>query len=227
MARKSVLTRPAQPPRADAVSTPSLGVPPESGAETPEQKADRVAEARRKRRANQTTRNLIGSLAASLGIVLFLVLVVVRPDPVPLAIDYAATAAEAEASLGTTVISPVVPPTWSANRAEFAGSGGVDEWNIGFITADRTFLGLLQGFTDEQGWLRDALRDPGEGERVTIAGVEWQRYDRRGVDGVGLREIALVTSTPDSTVVLYGTASDADLELLATAVAAELPPAVE
>jgi len=202
-------------------------VPPESGAETPEQKADRVAEARRKRRANQTTRNLIGSLAASLGIVLFLVLVVVRPDPVPLAIDYAATAAEAEASLGTTVISPVVPPTWSANRAEFAGSGGVDEWNIGFITADRTFLGLLQGFTDEQGWLRDALRDPGEGERVIIAGVEWQRYDRRGVDGVGLREIALVTSTPDSTVVLYGTASDADLELLATAVAAELPPAVE
>ena len=227
MARKSVLTRPAQPPRADAVSTPSPGVPAESGAETPEQKADRVAEARRKRRANQTTRNLIGSLAASLGIVLFLVLVVVRPDPVPLAIDYAATAAEAEASLGTTVISPVVPPTWSANRAEFAGSGGVDEWNIGFITADRTFLGLLQGFTDEQGWLRDALRDPGEGERVIIAGVEWQRYDRRGVDGVGLREIALVTSTPDSTVVLYGTASDADLELLATAVAAELPPAVE
>jgi len=227
LARKSVLTRPAQPPRADAVSTPSPGVPPESGAETPEQKADRVAEARRKRRANQTTRNLIGSLAASLGIVLFLVLVVVRPDPVPLAIDYAATAAEAEASLGTTVISPVVPPTWSANRAEFAGSGGVDEWNIGFITADRTFLGLLQGFTDEQGWLRDALRDPGEGERVIIAGVEWQRYDRRGVDGVGLREIALVTSTPDSTVVLYGTASDADLELLATAVAAELPPAVE
>jgi hypothetical protein len=197
----------------------------DSGAETPQEKADRVAEARRKRRANQTTRNLIGSLVASLGIVLFLVLVVVRPDPVPLAIDYVAAAAEAEASLGTAVIAPVVPPSWSANRAELAGSGGIDEWAIGFITAERTFLGVLQGFTDEQSWLQDALRDPGDGERVTIAGVEWQRYDRRGVDGVGLREIALVTRTPESTVVLYGTASDADLELLATAVAAELPAA--
>lgn len=195
----------------------------DTGAETPQQKADRVAEARRKRRANQTTRNLVGSLVASLGIVLFLVLVVVRPDPVPLSIDYVAAATEAQASLGTPVLAPVVPPTWSANRAELAGSGGVDEWTIGFITADRTFLGLLQGFTDEGSWLQDALRDPGEGERVTIAGVEWQRYDRRGVDGVGLREIALVTTTAESTVVLYGTANDNDLELLATAVAAELP----
>ncbi|MEN9619939.1 MAG: hypothetical protein RL499_132 [Actinomycetota bacterium] len=195
-----------------------------SGAETPQEKADRIAEARRKRRANQTVRNLIGSLIASLAIVLFLVLVVVRPEPTPLPVDYRAAAAEAEASLGTAVLAPVVPPTWSANRAELAGSGGIDEWAIGFITADKTFLALLQGFTDEQSWLQDALRDPGAGETVTIAGVEWQRYDRRGVEGVGLREIALVTATPDSTVVLYGTASDADLEALATAVAAELPP---
>ncbi len=197
----------------------------EPGAETPQQKADRIAEARRKRRANQTVRNLIGSLVASLAIVLFLVLVVVRPDPAPLTIDYLAAAAEAEASLGTEVVAPIVPPTWSANRAELAGSGGIDEWAIGFITDNRTFLGLLQGFTDEQSWLRDALRDPGEGESVRIAGIEWQRYDRRGVEGVGLREIALVTNTADSTVVLYGTASDADLEVLATAVAAELPAA--
>lgn len=199
--------------------------PAEPGAETPQQKADRIAEARRTRRANQTVRNLIGSLIASLAIVLFLVLVVVRPDPAPLTVDYLAAAAEAEASLGTAVIAPIVPPTWSANRAELAGSGGVDEWAVGFITENRTFLGLLQGFTDEQSWLRDALRDPGEGESVRIAGVEWQRYDRRGVEGVGLREIALVTSTADSTVVLYGTASDADLEVLANAVAAELPAA--
>jgi Protein of unknown function (DUF4245) len=184
-----------------------------------------MAEARRKRRANQTVRNLIGSLIASLAIVLFLVLVVVRPEPTPPAVDYIAAASEAEASLGTAVIAPIVPPTWSANRAELAGSGGIDEWTIGFITAENTFLGLLQGFTDEQSWLQDALRDPGAGETVRIAGVEWQRYDRRGVDGVGLREIALVTSTAESTVVLYGTANDTDLELLATAVAAELPPA--
>lgn len=190
--------------------------------ETPDEKASRVAEARRKRRANQTTKNLVASVVASLAIVLFLVLVAVQVQPTPAPIDHIVSGAEAEASLGTLVVSPVVPPSWSANRAELAGSNGVDEWNIGFITDNNTFLGLLQGFTNEQSWLRDALRDPGDGEAVSIAGVNWQLYDRRGVDGVGLREIALVTSTIDSTVVLYGTASDEDLELLATAVAAEL-----
>lgn len=205
------------------MTDPSNAAPLDDGRETPQQKADRIAEARRKRRANQTTRNLIGSLVASLAIVLFLVLVVVRPDPVPLEIDHLAAAAQAEASLGTDVVAPIVPPTWQANRAELGGSAGVDEWAIGFITADDTFLAVLQGFTDESTWLRDALRDPGDGDTVTVAGREWQYYDRRGVDGIGLREVALVTRTPDSTVVLYGTASNADLELLATAVAAELP----
>jgi len=194
--------------------------------ETPDEKAARVAEARRRRRANQTTKNLVLSLAASLGIVLFLVLVVVRPDPAPLVIDHLAAATEAEQSLGTTVVAPIVPPTWVANRAELAGSGGVDEWTIGFITADETFIGLVQGFDANPTWLRDALRDPGEGDSVEIAGQSWQRYDRRDVEGVGLREYALVIESPDSTIVLYGTASDDDFELLATAVAAELPVSV-
>ncbi len=191
--------------------------------ETPEEKAARVAEARRRRRSNQTTKNLVLSIAASLGIVLFLVLVVVRPDPAPLVIDHLAAAAEAEQSLGVTVVAPAVPPSWIANRAELAGSGGVDEWTIGFITADDTFIGVVQGFDANPTWLRNTLRDPGDGDQVEIDGVSWQRFDRRGVDGVGLRQYALVTETDGSTIVLYGTASDDDFALLATAVAADLP----
>lgn len=191
--------------------------------ETPDETAARVAESRRKRRANQSTKNLVLSLAASLAIVLFLVLVVVRPDPTPPEIDYAAAAAEAEASLGTTVVAPAVPVTWVANRAELAGSGGVTEWRVGFVTADNTFIAVLQGFDANPTWLRNALRDPGEGDTVRIADRQWQRYDRRGVSGVGLREFALVTETTDSTIVLYGTASDDDFMLVATAVAAALP----
>ena len=195
--------------------------------ETPDEKAARVAEARRRRRSNQTAKNLVLSIAASLGIVLFLVLVVVRPDPARLVIDHLAAATEAEQSLGETVAAPIVPPTWVANRAELAGSGGVDEWTIGFITADETFIGLVQGFDANPTWLRDTLRDAGEGDDVEIAGLTWQRFDRRGVDGVGLREYALVTETGSSTIVLYGTAVDDDFALLATAVAADLPVAVD
>lgn len=195
--------------------------------ETPDEKAARVAEARRRRRSNQTAKNLVLSIAASLGIVLFLVLAVVRPDPAPLVIDHLAAAAEAEQSLGETVAAPIVPPTWVANRAELAGSGGVDEWTIGFITADETFIGLVQGFDANPTWLRDTLRDAGDGDEVEIAGLTWQRFDRRGVDAVGLREYALVTETDSSTIVLYGTAVDDDFALLATAVAADLPAPVD
>jgi hypothetical protein len=195
--------------------------------ETADEKAARMAEARRRRRANQTTKNLLLSLAASLGIVLFLVLVVVRPDPAPLVIDHLAAAAQAEQSLGTTVVAPVVPPSWVANRAELAGSGGVTEWTIGFITADQTFIGLVQGFDANPTWLRNALRDPRTGEQIVIAGTTWQLYDRRGNDAVGLRQYALVTETAASTIVLYGTASDDDFALLATSVAAELPDAAD
>ncbi len=191
--------------------------------ETSDEKAARVAEARRRRRSNQTAKNLVLSITASLGIVLFLVLVVVRPDPAPLVIDHLAAASEAEQSLGETVAAPIVPPTWVANRAELAGSGGVDEWTIGFITADETFIGLVQGFDANPTWLRDTLRDAGDGDAIDLAGLTWQRFDRRGVDGVGLREYALVTETGGSTIVLYGTAVDADFALLARAIAADLP----
>ena len=51
--------------------------------ETPEETAARKAENSRKRRANQTAFNLIVATIASLGIVLFLVVVVVRPNPEP------------------------------------------------------------------------------------------------------------------------------------------------
>lgn len=195
--------------------------------ETADEKAARVAGARRQRRSNQTTTNLLLSLAASLGVVLILVLVVVRPEPAPITVDHLASAAEAEQSLGTTVVAPIVPPAWVANRAELASSGGVTEWNIGFITEDQTFIGLVQGFDANRTWLRDTLLDPAPADEVIIADITWQRYDRRGDDAVGLREYALVTETTESIIVLYGTASDDDFALLATAITADLPDSTD
>jgi hypothetical protein len=191
--------------------------------ETPEEKADRLAASRAKRRGNQTSKNLLLSLAASLGIVLFLIVVVVRPDPAPEPVDYQATAAEAEASLGSAVIAPSVPPSWIANRADLSGSGGVQEWYVGFTVDQAGFIAILQGFDANPTWLQNALRDPAAGDTVAIGNTDWTRYDRRGVESAGLREYALVTETAHSTIVLYGTASDDDFALLATAVAAELP----
>ena len=65
--------------------------------ETPEETAARKAENSRKRRANQTAFNLIVATIASLGIVLFLVVVVVRPNPEPApGIEYVTIAAQSQ-----------------------------------------------------------------------------------------------------------------------------------
>lgn len=192
--------------------------------ETDDERAARIAESRRKRRANQSTTNLVLSIAASLLIVLFLVIVTVREDPSPERVDYRATAEQAAASLGSAVVAPELPEGWYANRAELRGDAELQEWYLGLITADERFIGVLQGFGADPTWLDDALRrPPGGGESIEIGGAAWTLYDRRGADGVGNRQYALVTTTPESTVVLYGTASDDEFAELARAIAADLP----
>ncbi len=195
--------------------------------ETPQEKADRIAENRRKRRANQTTRNLVLSLVASMAIVMFLIVVTVREEPDDLAIDYRASAIEAEGGLGQPVIAPDVPDDWVSNRADLSGDATVIEWYVGFITPGQRFLALLQGFDANPTWLADELRQPRSSEEIEIGGVVWNLYDRRGNEAVGNRQYALVTETATSTVVLYGTATEADFAQLATAVAAELPEPAE
>ncbi|MEO7348435.1 MAG: DUF4245 domain-containing protein, partial [Terrimesophilobacter sp.] len=65
--------------------------------ETPQEAADRRAEASRVRRQSKTFVNLVIALLASLAVVAVVVLVVVRPDAAPREpIDYAAIAAEAD-----------------------------------------------------------------------------------------------------------------------------------
>ncbi|WAB85180.1 DUF4245 domain-containing protein [Microcella daejeonensis] len=195
--------------------------------ETPQEKADRIAENRRKRRANQTARNLVLSLVASMAIVLFLVVVTVREEPDGLVIDYRASAIEAEGGLGQQVLAPEVPADWVSNRADLSGDSTVIEWYIGFITPGERFLALVQGFDANPSWLAEELRQPQSSEEIEIGGVTWTLYDRRGIEDIGNRQYALVTETETSTVVLYGTASEAEFAQLATAVAAELPEPAE
>lgn len=191
--------------------------------ETDEERAARIAENRRKRRANQSATNLALSIAASLLVVLFLVVVTVREDPTPESVDYRATAEQATASLGRPVVAPELPEGWYANRADLGGDDGLQEWYVGLITQEGRFIGVLQGFGADPTWLDGALRQPSDdGEPVAIGAATWTLYDRRGVDGVGNRQYALVTETPESTVVLYGTASDEEFAELATAIAVEL-----
>ena len=192
--------------------------------ETPEETAARKAETSRVHRSNQTALNLVGALAVCLLVVLLVVLVVVRPDPEPReAIDFETTAAQAQPTVDTPLISPGLPESWSANAANLETTSGVTSWYIGLITPSTQFIGMRQGIEANESWLAGQLEFSRESGSITIDGINWQLYDNRDArNDPGNLAYVMTAEHGASTVVLFGTGSDAEFETLATSVSAEL-----
>jgi len=192
--------------------------------ETPEETWARKDAARRTRREHQTAFNLVLALIASLGIVLFLVAVVVRPDQtVDRTVDYQQIAAQANVP-GVTLAAPDLPDDFSSNRADYQDrtSDQVAVWTVGLVTPDRQYIGLQQGIDANASWVANQLdQKPATGDR-TIDGTKWTVYDRRdeGKDA-GNHAYSLVHTFDRNTIVLSGTADDASFTTLAEAVTAQ------
>lgn len=190
--------------------------------ETPEETAARKAAQTRLHRANQTVRNLVWSLIATLIVVLVLVLVVVRPDPGPLpTIDYRTVGSQAVAPDGKAIIVPALPDDWSANAAQLRTVDQVPTWYIGFITPRGQYIGFEQGFDANETWLAahyaDVSTDP---ETIDVDGREWVQV--LGTEDPG--NFATVWSTDidgNDAIVLYGTASVEEFTILATSLGLE------
>ena len=194
-------------------------------AETPEETAERKAAASARRRSNQTAVNLVIALGASLAVVAFLILVVVRPNvsQTP-AVDWAAEAAAAQGAVEVELVVPILPPDWWANRAELlpGASDGVTTWEIGFITPAEKYIELSQGIDANPSWVAGKVANSPATGSQSIEGVTWQVYDRRDASDPGLKAYALVTTVGGSTIVLSGDASDQEFATLAASVTAEL-----
>lgn len=193
-------------------------------AETPQETADRKAAASLRHRSNQTAINLGIAVFASLLVVAFLVMVVVRPDQTTMRepVDYAGATEGAQSSFDGRLLVPELEDGWTANYARMSDEGGVEAWQIGFLSPDDGFIQLTQAFDTNPSWLDDQVRGADAGPTVEIGGVTWTSYDRRAADDPGLVAAALSTGDDAATIVLTGTASDADFEELAAAVAQEI-----
>jgi len=111
----------------------------------PAEIAEAKAEARRLRRQRQTTKNLVGSLFATLAIVVFLVLVVARPsDSFRDTIDYQAVAEELSATASSPLATPKLDETWSANRADIRDDQSGEVWTLGLISSAGDFVKITQ-----------------------------------------------------------------------------------
>jgi len=190
--------------------------------ETPQETADRKSAASQRRRANQTVFNLVVATVASLGIVLFLVLVVPRPDSQEIqTVDWSTVAEQTQSD--EPLLAPTLPEGWAANDAQLRTVSQVPTWYIGFLTpgSNRQFIALNQGLDPNPTWQADVLREAAPTGETEIAGVTWTVYDQRSEAAPGNHAYALSAELGDDVVVLHGTADDAAFAALASAVVAE------
>jgi Protein of unknown function (DUF4245) len=192
--------------------------------ETPEETAARKAENSRSHRANQTTRNLILALLASLAIVLFIVLVVVRPaNDLVTPVNYKTVAAQAQKDVSVTLAAPSLPAGWKSNDAELkTDSGKTVTWYVGLITPSQQFVAVEQGINTSDTWFGSLLGKAQATGHETISGTRWTVYNQRTASGVGNFPYSLAATIDGSRLVLHGSASDSEFRLLAAAVAAQL-----
>lgn len=198
-----------------------------SGQPTPE---ELKAEARRLRRQRQTTKNLVASLVASLGIVAFLVVVVARPDtPVRAEIDYLAIGDEVSAEAPGELALPALDETWSANRADLSEETGVPTWTVGLISTTGDFVQLIQLFGPESSV--DSFIEDGIESSVVLGGtdspqLQWNTFDRQNTPDVGNYSFIAYTPTAEGTLLLRGNSEQA-VVFLATMIQRQQPQLFE
>lgn len=192
--------------------------------ETPEETAARKAENSRAHRANQTTRNLVLALLASLAIVLFVVLAVPRSDQAQVkTVDYRAIAAQAQQGIQQHLASPRLPASWKANVAEQrSGDQKSQLWYIGFITPGQQFIGLEQGIDATDSFFGTLLGKARSTGTTVIGGVTWTIYNQRDSGDVGNYDYSLTATIDDTRVLLHGSANDNEFATLAAAVGSDL-----
>jgi hypothetical protein len=147
-------------------------------------------------------------------------------------VDYLQVASEAQGAVDVTLAAPRLPAGWSANRAELdqKGSDGIVAWRVGLVTPGNQYIAIDQGIGANPSWVAALLAGTASTGSTTIDGTTWQVYDRRGVSDPGNIAYALVATIPaagggaPSTIVLSGTAPDAEFATLASAIIDQVAP---
>lgn len=131
----------------------------------------------------------------------------------PVAVDASATYATAHHSAKFTVLEPSgLPSGWTASSASFATTNGTSVLRVGYLPGSSNGLQLIESDQPVESLLPAELgSDARPGELSTINGRQWRIYPSAR-DG----DRALVLADDGRTTIVIGTASDADLRLLAS-----------
>ena len=139
-----------------------------------------MSDAAAQRRARQTLNNLLLSLAATVGVMVLLVLAVPRDDSNRVApVDYVAIAEQAATETSEKLLIPTIPVDWYSNAARYRSSAqdGVANWYVGFVGPNSEFIAITQGLEVNQTWIQLMLESNKPTGEVEISGQTWKIFE--------------------------------------------------
>ncbi|ASO18445.1 hypothetical protein FHR81_002852 [Actinoalloteichus hoggarensis] len=184
-------------------------------------------------RASLTGKDMVGSMLILAAIILLGAGLLGRcsfnptgPDPADIpapTVDVAAGLGRAVDRVDFPVRQPELPEDWQATtlRVNEIDPAGVQAVRIGWLTSDGSYLRLSQSDADEGTLVAYETRQAAVGQgMVSAAGHDWVHY-------LGERdETVWVTEVDGSRILLTGTATETDFQVMAEAVVeAEVLPA--
>ena len=171
------------------------------------------------RRARQTLINLLLSLAATVGVMVLLVLAVPRDDSNRIQpVDYGAIANQAATEAPGKLLVPTIPVDWYSNAARYRSSAqdGVANWYVGFVGPNGEFLAMTQGIEVNQTWIQLMLESNKPSGELDIEGRSWTIYESvRENNPPKSKDYMMVLEYDNNALFVYGVAPTAQLEDLA------------
>jgi hypothetical protein len=174
-------------------------------------------------RARQTVINLSLALAASVGLVVVLVLIVPRDDSNRIKpVDYA-TISQGAASDSNLDIFTITPPSvWWSNNATFNENpvDTVKNFTAGFVGSETKYIGYTQAFDANPTWLALNLAGLTPTGELKTEHYTWQTYKSiEEHEPAKTKDYLMVLDYSDQDyVLLYGVAETAEFETFAQAI---------
>lgn len=128
-----------------------------------------------------SAKNLVLSLAAVVGMVLVLILLVPRVNSVSgPPVDVHAAAVDVKASTGWPIVEAVgLPEGWTTTSARFVRTtGGFSTWHAGYQTPSGTYVAVEQTKDPTPQWLEAQINRAPKTGTLEAGGRTWTKFER-------------------------------------------------
>ena len=174
-------------------------------------------------RARQTIINLVLALAASVGLVIVLVLIVPRDDSSRIKpIDYASISHGAAIDSKLPIFTITPPEKWWSNNAVFNENpvDTVKNFTAGFVGSDTKYVEYEQAFNANPTWLALNLNGMTTTGELKTEHYSWQIYQSvEKHDPAKTKDYLMVLNySKQNYVLLYGVAEPSEFEFFAKAI---------